>query len=96
MVLSEGRIAETFIDVKEAEHLKTKAKYNTWIRSNRLLIFLPLSLLFIFLAFIPLHLYLRVLSGLIAMPFIYITCILSYSYYNSQHFGEIISQKSMI
>jgi hypothetical protein len=70
-----------------ADNLKTNARYQTWIRMNKLLIFLLFSLLFILLTFLPINLYLRVLSGIIALPLIYITFILSYSYYQFAAFG---------
>lgn len=54
---------------------------------NKLLIFLLFSLLFILLTFLPINLYLRVLSGIIALPLIYIAFILSYSYYQFAAFG---------
>lgn len=78
-----------------ADNLKTNARYQTWIRMNKLLIFLLFSLLFILLAFLPINLYLRVLSGIIALPLIYITFIFLILITNSQHLGEIISQKYM-
>ncbi|MEK5270550.1 class I SAM-dependent methyltransferase [Aeribacillus sp. FSL K6-8394] len=70
-----------------ADNLKTNARYQTWIRMNKLLIFLLFSLLFILLTFLPINLYLRVLSGIIALPLIYIAFILSYSYYQFAAFG---------
>ncbi|MGG1397323.1 class I SAM-dependent methyltransferase [Bacillus salipaludis] len=63
------------------DNLKTKAKYQTWIRIYKLLILLVISLIFLLVTLLPVHLYLRVLSGIFALPFIYITFILSYSVY---------------
>lgn len=61
--------------------LKTKAHYQTWIRIHKLLIFVVVSLILLFLAFLPVPVYVRVLSGILALPFMYIACILSYAVY---------------
>ncbi|MFP7296809.1 methyltransferase domain-containing protein [Neobacillus niacini] len=71
-----------------SDKLKTKkAKYNTWIRIYKLLIFLIISLVLLFVTVLPVHLFLRILSGILAVPFIYITFILSYSVYQFGAFG---------
>ncbi|WP_413306050.1 class I SAM-dependent methyltransferase [Bacillus sp. 1P10SD] len=67
--------------------MKTKAKYQTWIRVYKLLIFAGISLILLLVPFLPVHLYLRVLSGILAVPFIYIAFILSYSVYQFAAFG---------
>lgn len=67
--------------------MNKKAKYQTWIRMNKLLIFLLSSFLLLLLTLLPVNLYLRIFSGLLALPFIYITFILSYSYYQFASFG---------
>ncbi|MEH7418726.1 class I SAM-dependent methyltransferase [Neobacillus drentensis] len=67
--------------------LKTKAKYQTWIRVYKLLIFFAISLILLLAALLPVNLYLRVLSGIFALPFVYITYILSYSVYQFAAFG---------
>lgn len=64
-----------------------KAKYQTWIRINKLLTFLALSLLLLLIILLPVHVYPRVLSGILALPFLYITFILSYSVYQFAAFG---------
>ncbi|UOQ45909.1 class I SAM-dependent methyltransferase [Halobacillus salinarum] len=66
---------------------KTKPKYQTWIRINKLLIFLMISLLLLFTALLPVPLFLRIFSGVIALPFLYITFILSYSVYQFSAIG---------
>ncbi len=48
---------------------------------NKLLIFLGISILFLMVTFFPIPTPLRVLSGLLALPFLYIVFILSYSIY---------------
>lgn len=67
--------------------MRKKAKYQTWIRMKKLIIFLISSIVFLLITLLPITLYLRVLSGLIAVPFIYITFILSYSTYQFAAFG---------
>lgn len=70
-----------------ADILKTKAKYQTWIRIYKLLIFLVISLIFLLVTLLPVNLYQRVLSGVLALPFMYIAFILSYSVYQFAAFG---------
>lgn len=70
-----------------ADNLKSKAKYQTWIRMYKLLIFLVISLILILVTLLQVNLYLRVLSGILALPFIYIAFILSYSVYQFAAFG---------
>lgn len=67
--------------------LRTKPKYQTWIRINKLLIFLGISLLFLMIVFFPILIFLRVLSGMLAVPFLYIVFILSYSIYQFSELG---------
>ncbi|KMQ01096.1 MULTISPECIES: class I SAM-dependent methyltransferase [Bacillus] len=67
--------------------LKTKAKYQTWIRMYKLLIFLVISLMLFLVTLLSVNLYLRILSGFLALPFIYIAIILSYSVYQFTAFG---------
>ncbi|TRZ40734.1 class I SAM-dependent methyltransferase [Niallia circulans] len=67
--------------------MKKKAKYQTWIRIHKLLIFLIISLLFLLGTLLPISLYWRVLSGILALPFFYITFILTYSIYQFAAFG---------
>ncbi|MEH7300435.1 class I SAM-dependent methyltransferase [Neobacillus drentensis] len=67
--------------------LKTKAKYQTWIRMYKLLIFLGISLILLLITVLPVPFYLRVLSGVLALPILYITFILSYSVYQFAAFG---------
>ena len=69
------------------DNLKAKAKYQTWIRMNKLLVFLVLSLVLLLLTLVPLPSYVRVLSGVLALPFMYIAFILSYSVYQFSAFG---------
>ncbi len=67
--------------------MKTKARYQTWIRIYKLLIFFVISLILLLVTLLPIHVYVRVLSGILALPFMYITFILSYSVYQFATFG---------
>lgn len=67
--------------------MNTKPNYQTWIRTNKLLIFLGLSLLLLLGTLFPIPVYLRVLSGVLSLPFLYIAFILSYSIYQFSAFG---------
>lgn len=73
--------------VKAADNMKKTAKYQTWIRIYKLLIFLIISLLFLLGTLLPISLFLRILSGILALPFFYITFILTYSLYQFAAFG---------
>jgi len=73
-----------------------KAKYQTWIRIYKLIIFLVISLILFLVTLLPINLYLRVLAGILALPFIYIAFLLSYSVYQFATTGGIINQKYMI
>ncbi|ALL23967.1 hypothetical protein BGI23_12070 [Bacillus sp. ABP14] len=74
--------------------MKTKAKYQTWIRMYKLLIFLVISLMLFLVTLLSVNLYLRILSGFLALPFIYIAIILSYSVYQFTAFGGGLSVKN--
>jgi len=67
--------------------LKAKARYQTWIRIYKLLIFIFISLILLVVILLPVHLYLKVLSGALALPFIYIAFLLSYSVYQFAAIG---------
>ncbi|PGS49952.1 class I SAM-dependent methyltransferase [Bacillus sp. AFS041924] len=67
--------------------MNSKAKYQTWIRIYKLIIFLVITLILLLITVIPFNTYLRILSGILALPFIYITFILSYSVYQFAAIG---------
>jgi len=67
--------------------LKSKANYQTWIRMHKLLIFFIISLMLLSITVIPVNVYVRLLAGILALPFLYITFILSYSVYQFAAFG---------
>ncbi|WP_144549514.1 class I SAM-dependent methyltransferase [Bacillus sp. X1(2014)] len=73
--------------------MKTKVKYKTWIRIYKLLIFLVISLSLLLITLFPVNIYLRVLLGMLALPFIYIVFILSYSVYQFAPFGGNFQSK---
>ncbi|MBT2201922.1 methyltransferase domain-containing protein [Bacillus thuringiensis] len=70
-----------------------KTRYQTWIRMKKLIVFLISSIILLLITLLPITFYLRILSGVIAMPFIYITFILSYSTYQFAAFGEDYQSK---
>ncbi len=67
--------------------MKARAKYQTWIRIRKLLIFLVISVILLLVTLLPINLYLRVLLGFLTLPFIYIAFILSYSVYQFATLG---------
>lgn len=67
--------------------MNTKANYQTWIRMYKLLIFGGISLLLLLVTLFTFPVYLRPLSGMLALPFLYITFILSNSVYQFAAFG---------
>ncbi|SFC82141.1 Methyltransferase domain-containing protein [Bacillus sp. UNCCL81] len=67
--------------------MQLKTKYKTWIRIYKLLIFLVISLIFLSVTILPVNTYVRILSGILAVPFLYITLILSYSIYQFASIG---------
>jgi ubiquinone/menaquinone biosynthesis C-methylase UbiE len=76
-----------------ANRLTTKPTYQTWIRMNKLFIFLGISLLLLLVTLFPIPVYLRLLSGMLALPFLYIAFILSYSTYQFAAFGGSYQSK---
>ncbi len=61
---------------------------------KKLIVFLISSIILLFITLLPITFYLRILSGIIAIPFIYITFILSYSTYQFVTFGENYQSKT--
>jgi ubiquinone/menaquinone biosynthesis C-methylase UbiE len=68
--------------------VNTKPVYKTWIRTNKLIIFLLISTILLIVALLPVNTYLRICAGLLALPFLYISVVLSYSYYQFASFGK--------
>lgn len=73
--------------------MKAKPVYKTWIRTNKIIIFLAISICLIIIALCPVNIYLRVLSGFSALPFLYITFIVSCTYYQFAPFGKDLQSK---
>ncbi|WP_336769781.1 class I SAM-dependent methyltransferase [Bacillus bombysepticus] len=67
--------------------MRKEAKYQTWIRMKKLIVFLVISMVLLLITLLPITLYIRLLSGLVAVPFMYITFILSYSTYQFAVYG---------
>lgn len=67
--------------------MKKSTVYKTWIRINRIIIFSVISLLLIGVAVLPFNPVIRIISGLIALPFLYTTFMIIYSYYQFSDFG---------
>ncbi|PEX41444.1 SAM-dependent methyltransferase, partial [Bacillus cereus] len=55
--------------------MRNKTRYQTWIRMKKLIVFLISSIILLLITLLPITFYLRILSGVIAIPFIYITFI---------------------
>ena len=64
-----------------------KARYSTWIRKKKIALFFFLAAGLIILSFVTPNLILRAIFALAALPFIYISFILFYSYYQFSNFG---------
>ncbi|QED49493.1 class I SAM-dependent methyltransferase [Cytobacillus dafuensis] len=64
-----------------------RTKYKTWIRMKKLTLFFLSSLLLLLVVLFPINIYFRVLAGILAFPFLYITFVLSYSIYQFSSVG---------
>ena len=58
-----------------------KPNYKTWIRVNKIITFLIISIILILMLFLPINIFLRISAGILLLPFLYILFIISYSYY---------------
>lgn len=67
--------------------MSTKPVYKTWIRTNKLIAFLLITLFLILISLLPVNLFLRVSSGILSLPFLYISFLLSYSFYQFTYYG---------
>ncbi|MCO7125425.1 class I SAM-dependent methyltransferase [Sporolactobacillus shoreicorticis] len=68
--------------------MSSKPVYKTWIRKRLLIIFLVISVCLLAVAFTPINMYLRIFSGLLALPFCYITFIVSRTSYQFSPIGN--------
>lgn len=73
--------------------MEEKAKYNTWIRFYKLLLFCFISVLLVVIGIVVQNIYITILFVLVALPFIYITLILSYSYFQFSSRGGNFQSK---
>lgn len=56
--------------------MNKKPIYKTWIRINKIITFLSISILLIFISFLPINLYLRIGTSVLLLPFLYILFII--------------------
>lgn len=73
--------------------MNTKPVYKTWIRTNKLIIFLLISIILLITTLFPINVYLRICAGFLALPFLYISVVLLYSYYQFASFGKNIQSQ---
>ncbi|MDP4094054.1 MAG: class I SAM-dependent methyltransferase [Bacillota bacterium] len=67
--------------------MNDKPNYKTWIRMNKLITIIIITLFFIIIALLPINIYIRIISAVFALPFLYMMVILSSSYYQFAPFG---------
>lgn len=65
----------------------TKVRYSTWIRKKKIALFFFIALGLIILAFVSPSIILSAVFAVAALPFLYISFILFYSYYQFSKFG---------
>ena len=80
-------------NIDKLESINKRPVYKTWIRINKIIIFSVISLLLILIALLPINLFIRIISGILALPFIYISFIIIYSYYQFAEFGGNFQSK---
>lgn len=73
--------------------MNKKPIYKTWIRINKIMTFLAISILLILISFLPINLYLRISASVLLLPFLYILFIISYSYYQFSDRGGNLQSK---
>ena len=73
--------------------MNKKPIYKTWIRINKIMTFLAISILLIVISFLPINLYLRISASVLLLPFLYILFIISYSYYQFSDRGRDLQSK---
>lgn len=74
--------------LKGRNNMKNKPNYKTWIRINKLIIFIVITFFMLILVFLPINIFIRISAGFFALPFIYISFILIYSYYQLSGSGK--------
>ena len=73
--------------------MKEKPIYKTWIRTNKIIRFWAVTLVFAVIALLPVGWYIRVFSGIISLPFLYISFIITYSAYQFSGSGGNFQSK---
>lgn len=73
--------------------MNRKPIYKTWIRVKKLIVFILITLLLLITTLLPINFYLRILAGILSIPFLYISFLLSYSYYQFASWGGDFQRK---
>ncbi|WP_373598699.1 class I SAM-dependent methyltransferase [Paraclostridium bifermentans] len=73
--------------------MSKKPIYKTWIRVNKIITFLIISILLLLMSLLPINFYLRVSIIILLLPFLYILFIISYSYYQFSDRGGDFQSK---
>lgn len=73
--------------------MNKKPVYKTWIRINKIIIISVISLLLLLITLLPINSSIRIVSGVISLPFVYTTFMIIYSYYKFSEFGGDFQSK---
>lgn len=73
--------------------MNKKPVYKTWIRVKKIIIFSVISLILIAITLLPVNLFIRMVSGILSLPFLYISFMIIYSYYQFSEFGGNVQSK---
>ncbi|ELC8442578.1 class I SAM-dependent methyltransferase [Clostridium perfringens] len=73
--------------------MNKKPVYKTWIRVNKIITFSVISLCLIVIALLPINPLVRIIAVLSALPFLYISFIITYCYYKFSDFGGDFQSK---
>lgn len=73
--------------------MNKKPVYKTWIRVNKIIAFSVISLFLILISLIPINSFIRISAGILSLPFLYISFVISYSYYQFSDFGGDFQSK---
>ncbi|CEH33769.1 class I SAM-dependent methyltransferase [Romboutsia lituseburensis] len=67
--------------------MNKKTVYKTWIRINKIITLSVISLFLILIALSPVNIFIRVLAGILSLPFLYTSIIVTYCYYQFSDIG---------
>ncbi|MGL4572857.1 MAG: class I SAM-dependent methyltransferase [Clostridium sp.] len=73
--------------------MNKKPVYKTWIRINRIIIFLLISISLVLIAVLPINSFIRIIAGIMSIPLLYTTFMIVYSYYQFSTFGGDFQSK---